>query len=70
MPGHRQPAAPADASALAYTREYLAAFRRIVAEAADGAAATEALLKAYPQAGMQIAAQLGPKVVKGEMSWG
>jgi hypothetical protein len=41
-----------------------------VAEAADGAAATEALLKAYPHAGMQIAAQLGPKVVKGEMSWG
>jgi hypothetical protein len=59
-----------DASVLAHTREYLAAFRRIVAEAADGAAATEALLKAYPQAGMQIAAQLGPKVVKGEMSWG
>jgi glyoxylase-like metal-dependent hydrolase (beta-lactamase superfamily II) len=70
VPGHRQPATPADGSALAYTREYIAAFRRIVAEAADGAAATEALLKAYPQAGMQIAAQLGPKVVKGEMSWG
>ncbi|WP_030437708.1 MBL fold metallo-hydrolase [Actinoplanes subtropicus] len=70
VPGHRQPTAPADASALAYTREYLAAFRRIVADAADGAAATEALLKAYPQAGMQIAAQLGPKVVKGEMNWG
>jgi glyoxylase-like metal-dependent hydrolase (beta-lactamase superfamily II) len=70
VPGHRQSAAPADASALAYTREYIAAFRRIVAEAADGAAATEALLKAYPEAGMQIAAQLGPKVVKGEMNWG
>ena len=70
VPGHRQPAAPADASALAYTREYLATFRRIVADAPDGATATEALLKAYPQAGMQIAAQLGPKVVKGEMSWG
>jgi glyoxylase-like metal-dependent hydrolase (beta-lactamase superfamily II) len=70
VPGHRQPGTAADASALAYTREYLAAFRRIVSEAADGATATEALLKAYPQAGMQIAAQLGPKVVKGEMSWG
>jgi glyoxylase-like metal-dependent hydrolase (beta-lactamase superfamily II) len=70
VPGHRQPAAPADASTLAYTREYIAAFRSIVAEAADGAAATEALLQAYPHAGMQIAAQLGPKVVKGEMSWG
>src|SRR3954451_5637590 len=70
VPGHRQPAAPADASALAYPREYITAFRRTVAEAADAAAATAALLEAYPQAGMQIAAQLGPKVVKGEMSWG
>ncbi len=70
VPGHRLPSAPADASALSYTRDYLAAFRRIVAAAADGASATDELLKAYPQAGMQIAAQLGPKVVKGEMTWG
>jgi len=70
VPGHRLPSAAADASALAYTREYIAAFRRIVAASADGASATEELLKAYPQAGMQIAAQLGPKVVKGEMTWG
>ena len=70
VPGHRPPAAPADASALAYTRDYLAAFRRLVAAAPDGATATDELLKAYPQAGMQIAAQLGPKVVKGEMAWG
>jgi glyoxylase-like metal-dependent hydrolase (beta-lactamase superfamily II) len=70
VPGHRLPTAAADASALAYTREYLAAFRRIVAAAPDGATATGELLKAYPAAGMQIAAQLGPKVVKGEMKWG
>jgi len=41
-----------------------------VAAAPDGATATGELLKAYPQAGMQIAAQLGPKVAKGEMAWG
>jgi len=70
VPGHRQPSAPANASAIAYTREYIAAFRRIVAAAADGAGATDELLKAYPAAGMQIAAQLGPKVAKGEMAWG
>jgi glyoxylase-like metal-dependent hydrolase (beta-lactamase superfamily II) len=70
VPGHRLPSAPADASALAYTRGYLSTFRRIVAAAADGASATDELLKAYPQAGMEIAAQLGPKVVKGEMTWG
>lgn len=70
VPGHRLPSTAADASALAYTRQYIAAFRRIVAASADGASATEELLKAYPEAGMQIAAQLGPKVVKGEMTWG
>src|SRR3954468_21489301 len=70
VPGHRLPSAPADASALDYTRDYLARFRRIVAAAADGASATDELVKTYPQAGMQIAAQLGPKVVKGEMAWG
>jgi glyoxylase-like metal-dependent hydrolase (beta-lactamase superfamily II) len=70
VPGHRQPSAAGDAGAIAYTRDYIATFRRIVAAAADGAAATDELLKAYPQAGMQIAAQLGPKVVKGEMAWG
>ena len=53
---------------MAYTRDYLAA--SAIVPTADGAAATEALLEAYPRPGMQIAAQLGPKVVKGEMSWG
>jgi glyoxylase-like metal-dependent hydrolase (beta-lactamase superfamily II) len=70
VPGHRLPTAPADASALAYIRDYLAEFRRIVAGAPDAATATEQLLKTYAEAGMQIAAQLGPKVVKGEMTWG
>jgi glyoxylase-like metal-dependent hydrolase (beta-lactamase superfamily II) len=70
VPGHRLPSAPLDASAIAYTRQYLADFRRIVAAAPDGATATEQLLKAYPQAGMVLAAQLSPRVVKGEMTWG
>lgn len=40
------------------------------ADAADGAALTDALTKRYPDNGMLIAAQIGAKVVTGEMSWG
>lgn len=68
--GHRLPGTANDASALRYTRTYLQDFERIVAGSADGAAATAGLVEAYPDAGMLIAAQLGPKVAKGEMTWG
>ena len=70
VPGHRLPDAPADASAITGTREYLVAFEEELAKAADGAALTDALVKRYPDHGMLIAAQIGAKVAKGEMSWG
>ena len=70
VPGHRLPDAPADVSAIRYTRDYLIGFEEIVASALDGDAATEALVARYPNAGMLIAAQIGPKVAKGEMNWG
>ena len=70
VPGHRLPDAPADVSAIGYTRDYLIAFEEILATAPDGAALTEALVARYPDAGMLIAAQIGPKVAKGEMTWG
>ncbi|MDA1360990.1 MBL fold metallo-hydrolase [Glycomyces luteolus] len=70
VPGHRLPGTPADASAISATREYLIAFGEELAKAADAAALTEALLKRYPEHGMQIAAQIGAKVAKGEMQWG
>jgi hypothetical protein len=41
-----------------------------VGTAADGAALTQALVARYPDHGMLIAAQIGAKVAKGEMSWG
>lgn len=68
--GHRLPDTANDASALTYTRDYLVTFEQVLADAADGAATTAALIEAYPQSGMLIAAQLGPKVAKGEMAWG
>ena len=70
VPGHRLPTAPADASAIAATREYLVAFEAELATATDGAALTAALVKRYPEHGMLIAAQIGAKVVTGEMNWG
>lgn len=68
--GHRLPSSVNDASALEYTRSYLEFFEGILDESADGAAVTAALVARYPSSGMLIAAQLGPKVAKGEMTWG
>jgi glyoxylase-like metal-dependent hydrolase (beta-lactamase superfamily II) len=70
VPGHRLPGTAADPSAIAATRDYLIAFDEELASATDGAALTAALINRYPGYGMQIAAQIGAKVVKGEMSWG
>lgn len=70
VPGHRLPDSAADASAITATRDYLLAFEDELGKAVDGAALTEALVKRYPDHGMLIAAQIGAKVAKGEMSWG
>ncbi|MET3988294.1 MBL fold metallo-hydrolase [Streptomyces sp. PvR034] len=70
VPGHRLPGTAADASAITATRAYLVAFEEELANAADGAALTEALVERYPDNGMLIAAQIGAKVAKGEMKWG
>ncbi|BFV56335.1 MBL fold metallo-hydrolase [Kitasatospora sp. CMC57] len=70
VPGHRLPGTPTDATAIAGTREYLTTFEQELANSADGAALTDALVKRYPDHGMLIAAQIGAKVAKGEMKWG
>ncbi|PZF90643.1 MBL fold metallo-hydrolase [Micromonospora deserti] len=70
VPGHRLPDAPADATAITSTREYLVTFEEELARTADGAALTEALTSRYPDHGMLIAAQIGAKVATGEMTWG
>ncbi len=68
--GHRVAGSPTDLTAIAHTRDYLEQFEEIVAAAADAAGAEAALLSAFPDAGLKIAAGLGTKVAKGEMSWG
>lgn len=70
IPGHRLPGAPADASAITYTREYLSFFQHAAERASDAAELKQRLIERYPNAGMVIAAEIGSKVVKGEMQWG
>lgn len=68
--GHRSAGTPTDLTAIRHTRDYLRFFETTIAESADAAAAEQALLAQYPDAGLKIAAQLGTKVAKGEMTWG
>lgn len=70
VPGHMAAGSALDASALAYTRDYLLAFEEEQAKAADSAALVAAMTRRYPTAGMAPALQIGAKVVKGEMKWG
>jgi glyoxylase-like metal-dependent hydrolase (beta-lactamase superfamily II) len=68
--GHRVTASPTDLTAIAHTRDYLELFEKTVAASANADDAEAAMLAAYPDAGLRIAANLGTKVAKGEMSWG
>lgn len=70
VPGHRLPTTTLDAGPIAYTRDYLTAFEAELDQADSGEALTAALISRYPEAGMLIAAQLGAKVAKGEITWG
>ena len=68
--GHRIAGAPTDLTAITHTRDYLELFEKTIAASADAAEAEASLLAAYPDAGLKIAASLGTKVAKGEMTWG
>jgi len=68
--GHTTIDAPTDATAITYTRDYLLAFEDERAKAADSAALIAAMKKRYPNAGMDVALNIGAKVVLSEMKWG
>lgn len=70
VPGHMDPSAATDATAIRYTHDYLVAFEEELAKAADSTALIAAMIKRYPSAGMGVALQIGAKVAKGEMKWG
>ncbi len=67
---HRLAGAPTDLTAITHTRDYLELFEKTIVSSATAADAEAALLAAYPDAALQIAAGLGTRVAKGEMAWG
>ncbi|MCV2363396.1 MBL fold metallo-hydrolase [Paucibacter sp. DJ1R-11] len=69
VPGHMAAGTALDASAIAYTRSYLQRFNAEAIKAKTGAELIEAMKKAYPQAGLGVALDIGAKVAKGEMQW-
>ena len=69
VPGHMAAGTVLDASAIRYTRNYLQRFEVESAKANTAAELIEAMKKAYPQAGLGIALDIGAKVNKGEMPW-
>lgn len=70
VPGHMASNGALDASTLSYTRDYLAVFEEELPKAKDSAALIAAMARRYPEAGMNVALQIGAKVAKGEMKWG
>jgi glyoxylase-like metal-dependent hydrolase (beta-lactamase superfamily II) len=69
VPGHMAAGTAQDSSAIAYTRGYLLRFEAESAMANSAAELIEAMKKAYPQAGLSLALDIGAKVAKGEMKW-
>jgi hypothetical protein len=69
IPGHAFPGQPQDSSQIAYSQAYLARFETELAKASGSAQLIEAMKKAYPNAGLGIALDIGAKVNKGEMKW-
>lgn len=69
VPGHSLPGQKQDASQIAYSQAYLTRFEAELPKAANGAVLIDAMKKAYPDAGLGIALDIGAKVNKGEMKW-
>ena len=69
VPGHMTAGTTLDASAISYTRDYLKRFEAELPKASSGADLIATMQKAYPQAGLGMALDIGAKVNKGEMKW-
>lgn len=69
VPGHLKSGARLDASALRYTSDYLLQFEQAFDNSSNSSELIAAMQKAYPEAGLGIALEIGAKVSKGEMSW-
>lgn len=69
VPGHAAAGAAQDESAIRYTRDYLLRFEQELGRTKDSGELIAAMKKAYPDAGLGIALDIGAKVNKGEMKW-
>ncbi|MCP5236555.1 MAG: MBL fold metallo-hydrolase [Zoogloeaceae bacterium] len=69
VPGHMAAGAATDLSAVGFTRDYLLLFDAEAGQAKDSGTLIAAMQRAYPEAGLGIALDIGAKVATGEMAW-
>ena len=69
VPGHMAAGSATDLSAVGFTRDYLRRFDVEARQAKDSGALIAAMRRAYPEAGLGIALDIGAKVATGEMAW-
>ncbi|TCK09206.1 MBL fold metallo-hydrolase [Marinobacterium mangrovicola] len=69
IPGHMAAGSDLTAGSIEYSKEYLANFRRAVAESETSEQVKDAMTGQYPEAGLGIALDIGAKVHTGEMQW-
>ncbi|QCB45964.1 MBL fold metallo-hydrolase [Hydrogenophaga sp. PAMC20947] len=69
VPGHMQPGTTTDASAIAYTKNYLQTFEKALATNKSSAALAGAMNRAFPKVGGAMSLDIGAKVNTGEMKW-
>lgn len=69
IPGHMTPGTKMDATAITFSRDYLADFAKAKADSKNSTQLIGIMNQAYPQAGLPIALEIGAKVHMGEMQW-
>jgi glyoxylase-like metal-dependent hydrolase (beta-lactamase superfamily II) len=70
VPGHMRAGTALDASAIAFTKDYLQTFEKALPVAKSGAELVTAMKQAYPQlSDGAMSLDIGAKVNKGEMKW-
>ncbi len=69
IPGHARDPGKVGIEAVQYTRTYLQRYEIELEKAPDSAALIETMKRLYPEAGLDIALNIGAKVNKGEMKW-
>lgn len=69
IPGHMKDKTILDKSIINYNQKYLSDYEAAMTKAANSTELIEAMKKLYPQAGLQMALEIGAKVNKAEMKW-